>query len=298
MTRAGARAIWLLLSATSLSCSGGEDPPRKDTPPPEPSPAGSPAPTPVRPPAWNVDAGTLFLLHGAGDVVRLVNPAFTAEQALDTVVTPSSAEGVAVDLFGHGGIVGTARIESVRVDSSCVGWPSASIAHAEQATWRVAFPADRIELIPFDSLPALTSADSAARVTAAARAASRAPGDTSAAFRGRPYIVRQAHLFTTDTTSTTLVEVVRLVPQEANPLHEQLVMLMVAGIVDPVFSLRSVGFEENLAAVELLAVIRIRSNGTVALLLRREQEGGYRLQWIEQAASGWRLRWESALDGC
>jgi hypothetical protein len=45
-------------------------------------------------------------------------------------------------------------------------------------------------------------------------------------------------------------------------------------------------------------VLRIRSTGTIALLVRREQEGGYRLQWIEQSPSGWRLRWQSALDGC
>jgi hypothetical protein len=162
----------------------------------------------------------------------------------------------------------------------------------------VAFPEGRVEVIPFDSLPALTAADSAARVTAVARGASLAPADTAVAFHGRPFIVRQAHRFTIDSVQATLAEVVRMVPQEANPLQEQLVLLMRTGASEPVFSQREVGLEEALTSMELLAVVRLRQSGTVALLLRREQEGGYRLQWIELAPSGWRLRWQSALDGC
>jgi hypothetical protein len=297
MNRAGARAIWLLLSATSLACSGGDDPPRKDTPPPDSSPAAPPSLPPARPPAWNADAGRLFLLHDSARGVRVIDPAFTDDQALDTIIAPPVTT-LAIDLIDHGTAVGTATIDSVRIDSSCVGWPAATISGADNVTWRVAFPAGRVDVIPFDSLPALSAADSASRVTAAARAASLAPADTASAFRGRPYVVRQANRFTIDSTSVTLAEVVRLVPQEANPLHEQLVLLMRAGAAEPVFSLRQVGLEEGLAALELVAVLRIRSTGTIALLVRREQEGGYRLQWIEQSPSGWRLRWQSALDGC
>jgi hypothetical protein len=299
MKRAGACAIWLTVSASSLACSGGDDPPGKDTPPPEPPPAGAPPLAPVPAPAWNASAGGLFLVHGGGGVARVVDPSYTADQALDSIAAiPSSAQGMTLDLVGLAGVVGSARIESVLIDSTCAGWPAATLTNGPSPAWRVAFPAGRVEVISFDSLPGLTAADSAARVTAVARTASHAPADTAVAFRGRPFIVRQAHRFTIDSLQATLAEVVRMVPQEANPLQEQLVLLMRTGTSDPVFSLREVGLEEALTAMELLAVLRLRESGTVALLLRREQEGGYRLQWIEQARSGWRLRWQSALDGC
>lgn len=299
MKRAGACAIWLMLTASSLACSGGDDPPGKDTPPPEPPPAGTPPFAPVPAPAWNANAGSLFLVHVGGGLARVVDPSYTADQALDSIVAiPPSAQGMSLDLLGVAGVVGSARIDSVLIDSTCVGWPAATLTNGSSPAWRVAFPAGRVEVIPFDSLPGLTAADSAARVTAVARAASLAPADTAVAFRGRPFIVRQAHRFTIDSLHATLAEVVRMVPQEANPLQEQLVLLTRTGAAEPVFSLREVGLEEILTAMELLAVLRLRESGTVALLLRREQEGGYRLQWIEQAGSGWRLRWQSALDGC
>jgi hypothetical protein len=129
------------------------------------------------------------------------------------------------------------------------------------------------------------------------------PDDTSAAFRGRPFTVRQAHQFAvTPDTILTMYEVVRLVAQEANPLQEQLLILTEGGPGrEPagVFHAREVGGEERMGSIELLGVLRVRSSGRLALLVRRERESGFVLEWIERSPRGvWTVRWRSATDSC
>jgi hypothetical protein len=202
-------------------------------------------------------------------------------------------------------VVGAGRISGVRYDSTCAGWPTASIVGDTPggAAWRIAFPEGAVDGISHDSLPVLSPADSAARARAGALAASRLPDDTVSAFRGRPFIVRQASRFSIGgDTLGTLFEVVRLVPQEANPLQEQILILTEEGPSRPVvtvFHEREIGAEEAMGSIELLGVLRVRTTGRLAALLRRERESGFVLEWIERAPNGrWTVRWRSATDGC
>lgn len=304
MNRSLARAIGLLVATGILSCGGSDEAPANDIPPADSSPAGPVTRRPPAPPAWNADAGAFLAIQLNGGAVRLVNPLFTADQALDSVTVPDEAIGAAVDLLGTGRLLGTATIDAVALDSACVGWPAARLTSSAPAGWRVAFPAGRVEPLAFDSLAGLTGPDSVAVTTSAAHAASRVPGDTATVFRGRPFVVRQAHRFTAGPAIVTLVEVVRQVPQEANPLQEQIVMLLVADSASRTrqeigTAQRRIGFEEQLASVELLAVVRLRDSGRLAVLLRREHDGGFALQWFEQGSgTHWVLRWEGALDSC
>jgi hypothetical protein len=65
------------------------------------------------------------------------------------------------------------------------------------------------------------------------------------------------------------------------------------------FHEREIGPEESMGSIELLAVLRVKSSGRVALLLRREQESGFILEWIERSPRGtWVVRWRSAIDSC
>lgn len=265
-------------------------------------PAGEDRPAAVS--SWDAGAGAFFAVRSPGGAAWLVNPAYGAAQALDTLAT-WDVEGTSLTLLEGGTMVGTGRVSALRYDSTCAGWPQASIVPDAGGTpgWRVAFEGGRVEGIGFDSLPSLAPADSAARARAGALAASRLPDDTATAFRGRPFIVRQASRFpVAGDTVATLYEVQRLVPQEANPLHEQILLIAAetaTGDLPGAYHERHVGFEEAISSIEVVGVLRVKATGRVGILVRREREGGFVLEWIERHPRlGWRLRWRSAIDGC
>lgn len=289
-----------------IACSG-ERAPGKDTALVEGSPPDDPS-SPPRVSTWNRAAGDVFAVRGAnGGQAFIVNPSYGDTQALDTLTAADwNVEGSRLSLLDGSQVLGTGRITAFRYDSTCAGWPTATLnAESAAATtiWRVAFPEGVVEGFAFDSLPALDAADSAARARAGALAASRLPDDTIAAFRGRPFTVRQAHQFAfASDTVFTMYEVVRLVAQEANPLQEQLLILTEEGAGrEPagVYHAREVGEEEKMGSIELLGVLRVKSSGRIALLVRRERESGFMLEWIERSARGtWTVRWRSATDSC
>ena len=295
---------WLALLLT-ISCTG-ERAPGNDTASPEGLPPDG-APRSGRPSTWNRAAGALFAVRsGTGALAWLVNPAYYDAQALDTLTAASwNVEGTPLAMLDGAEVIGTGRVSGLRYDSTCAGWPTASIVTetGTATSWRLAFPEGSVDGVTYDSLPALSAADSAARARAGALAASRLPDDTVAAFRGRPFNVRQASRFAIGTdTVGTVFEVVRLVPQEANPLQEQILILTEEGLSRPaaiLFHQREVGAEESMGSIELLGVLRVRSSGRLALLVRREREAGFVLEWIERSPNGtWVVRWRSATDSC
>jgi hypothetical protein len=294
---------WLAL-LVAVSCTA-DRAPGNDTALPEGSPPDSGTPSRPRASAWNTAAGSFFAVHTTGSSAWLVNPAYGDAQALDTLTGASwNVEGAELVMFDGAQVVGVGRVSGLRYDSTCAGWPTASLLSGSPVTpWRVAFPEGRVEGIPFDSLPVLSQADSAERARAGALAASRLPDDTVNAFRGRPFNVRQSSRFSIGgDTIGTMYEVVRLVAQEANPLQEQILIITVEGPSRPsenVFHEREVGAEESMGSIELLGVLRVKSTGRLALLVRREHESGFVLQWIERSPRGtWTARWRSATDGC
>jgi hypothetical protein len=115
--------------------------------------------------------------------------------------------------------------------------------------------------------------------------------------------VRQASRFSVGgDTLGTVYEVVRLVPQEANPLQEQILILTEEASSRPaaaVFHQREIGAEESMGSIEVLGILRLRSSGRLAVLVRREREAGFVLEWIERSRDGtWDVRWRSATDSC
>ncbi len=298
--------LWSGLTVAAMACGGGEKPPRKDTTPSLPSPEVSVRlPSPSR---WHWDAGVgdLFAVPGPNPgTARVVRPSWSEPQTLDSLTLDAWTTGSpSLDLLAGSIVVGAASFADVRVDSACVGWPVGTLVPPPQGAWRIAFEGGRVSSLALDSLPAVPAADSAAIITRIARAASRLSGDTAAAFRGRPFIVRQAIRFSLPGgPSATVAEVVRMVSQEANPLQEQIVLIIESREdgTDPVvgFHARSIGLEENLTSVEVVAALRVSASGKVGLVLRREGDAGFFLQWLERRGPGdWVLTWQSALDGC
>jgi hypothetical protein len=294
----------LLALLVAVSCTT-ERAPGNDTALPEGSPPESTPPRP-RTSTWNTSAGALFAVRSAaGTTAWLINPAYGDAQALDTLTASTwNVEGAELAMLDGAQVVGVGRVTGLRYDSTCAGWPTATVVSPVVGTssWRVAFPERSVEGLAFDSLPILPATDSAARARDGALAASRLPDDTLAAFRGRPFIVRQASRFSIGgDTIGTVFEVVRLVAQEANPLQEQLLIVTeesASRTADPVFHEREAAAEESMGSIELLGVLRIKSSRRLAILVRREHETGFVLEWIERSPRGWNVRWRSATDGC
>jgi hypothetical protein len=219
--------------------------------------------------------------------------------------------GAILDVLAPGSAPTRARIDSVLTDSTgrCAPWPAVHLvgvdAQPVNAAWQVAFPPGRVTALPVDSLPALSHADSTRLTIRVAHLASTAPGDTATVFRGRPYVVRQAHRFQlTDGRQVVVAEVARVVNQEANPLQEELVLIAETDVAAPTaglslaFADRQIGLEEVVESFDLLAALQMR-NGVSAVLVRREIGDGFRLVLIEREGPGkWRLRWRSAYASC
>lgn len=275
---------------------------------PPPGPA-TPSPAPI---TWDTTAGILFAVSGgAPGQAHLIDATYSQRDRLDTLRMPGTrVDGLELQLFAGGDTVGTARVTALGdvTATQCVSWPVAELAPVSPGAalrdWRVGFSRGRVAALAFDSLPALSSRDSASRTVAIARAASRIGGDTAVAFRGRPYVVRQANGVRLDGTLVILAEVVRTVQQEANPLQEQLVLVLERSAgTDSAFveryHERSIGLEEHAGSIELLAAFRVQRTGVPALLLRRDSEDGISFVLLERRESGeWYARWTSAVADC
>ena len=261
--------------------------------------------------AWDTSAGAVFILAADSAHAYVIDPAMTEHQKLGSKGAQAGnlvgAEFEPVNPLGNRSRV---RIDSLPEDASgrCARWPSAHIVSSvpmADGAWDVAFPTSRVDGISFDSLAVLNHADSTRLTMQIARLASAAPGDTASAFRGRPYVVRQAHRFTLpDARRVVIAEVTRVINQEANPLQEELVLVGETPTSDAAaaFSLayldRQIGLEEAVESFDMLAALRVRGS-VPAILLRREVGDGFRLVLLEREGAGtWRVRWRSAYAGC
>jgi hypothetical protein len=306
-------ALAATIAAFLSGCSGEKPAAGNDTAVSLPSPPrGAHAPLAALASVWDTAAGQVFLLPGPNlDEGYLVDPLYVTPQRLDTMrVDSARVIGTDLDFITGEDSVLRGRIVSLRPDTAaatCAMWPLVTIEQDSheplRQPWQVGFPHGRVRSVSFDSLPGMTRADSARLTIAVARVASRAEGDTVAAFRGRPYVVRQANLIRLDDRRRVVVaEVLRAVNQEANPLQEQLLLILEADSVDGGFQIgfqeRQVALEEALQSIDLSAVLQLPT-GTWALLVRREVGDGLRIVLFERPAAGrWIVRWRSAYAGC
>jgi hypothetical protein len=276
--------------------------------PPQPVPESTEAPGST----WDTSLGAVFIVPmGEPTHAALIVPRYAASGELESVKwDPRQFGDLSFDVATATGIVSQVRIATVDTTQlqDCAMWPTAQLSAAAGGTipaWRVGFEPGRATLVPFDSLANLSAADSSRLVVALARVASGVPGDTVAALRGVPYVVRQAHRFPlSDGTSAILAEIVRTLNQEASPEQERLVLIVERdSLTAPVednrlaFGERLAGTEETLEATELLAVLTVR--GRPALLLERAIGDGVIYTMIARTGSGaWRPRWRSPYAGC
>ena len=286
---------------------------RKDTvvpsvPLPESSVVAKPDASP-----WDSSAGpALFVAGSTPTEAFLIAPQYTHTAALDSVQPDSILlRSLRLDLFGSGKKIGTARISSMvastRTDS-CRMWPIARLELVPGDTgsaqpWNVAFESGHASEPVVDSIEGLPTADSARLAADIARIASALPGDTSAVFRGLPFVVNKAWRARLPNGQTLLAAVVvRNVNQEANPRQERILLVAerdgAATRFTPRYTERKVGLEETLETTDPIAIVLLGVDRHPTVIIARDAGNGLSYALVERVAGQWQRRWASAYAGC
>ncbi len=218
-----------------------------------------------------------------------------------------------LDLFSRGGRVTVTRLSvetAPPVDAGCTAWPIARLAADAGATvplWTAAFSAGRVTAIPLDSIEGMAPRDSAALAANLTRLASRLPDDTSATFRGLPFVVLRAWRARANDGATdsgfVVAVLARRVNQEDDPKEERLVMVVDAPGPDVAarrvgWHERAAGHEEELVVAEPLLAFRATGARDVRLLFGRDDGVALGAAILSRRGGTWTVLWESAMAGC
>lgn len=297
----------------SAACDRQAPPVLEDTA--RPSTGRAPAPRPVTRAdtrGWDVDAGPFLVLPTTADgygTGSLLLPDATELTVGDTAgVGPLLGDG-RLDLFTRGGTVGIARLTveaAARVDPGCTAWPMARVTidgGAAVLPWTAAFKTGKVTAIPLDSIEGLSPRDSARLAVDLARIASRLPDDTSATFRGLPFVVLHAWQTRGLDSGFVVATMVRRVNQEDAPQEERVVLVVDTPAADAKrwtvgWHERAAGFEDELVVAEPLLAFRAASGGLVHLLFGRDDGVALSAAVLSREGGAWRVRWESAIAGC
>lgn len=295
----------LLVGALVLAACGDRDAaPVNDTAAPIPPPRDS-AP-PVR--DEHAEQAALWGALGAGEVIavpavgperaRLLRPQAAADWR------PAAADTFPVDLVRAGGALVPARL--VATDGSdwgdCApGEAVRVIADRALPPWQVAFARGAVRPIPLDSLPALSSKDSATRTQEVARVAAALKDDTAEVFRRVPFVVRVAHRFPLGRGSEGMIaEVRRRLGQEARPREERLILIMersAGGEWREVFHERLDGAEDAIGAWQVLAVARLGAGARPAAIIAFDDDDGIAVDVVVRGDDGrWTRGWSSGVE--
>lgn len=254
--------------------------------------------------AWPAALGGLLVVGtgpGQPAVVLLPSPEYSADDL-------ARARGAALELAGADGAVVTASLAAIDTSEvECAAWPTAMVAPADAgaslSAWSLAWRAGAGRAVPAASLGALTGRDSVRLASDVARAASSAPSDTNAVFRGLPIRVGSAvRMAAAGPGEIVVAEVSRSVAQEATPLEERLTFVAERAAAAPswrvVWSQRVTGSEESIESTAFVGATQL-GDGTVVVVLHRETASGTRYELlVREAAGGWRLAWTGPWSGC
>jgi hypothetical protein len=310
------QSIVVLMLSLALACErhppvpGKKDTVAAPTPPPE-----STVVTSVKPSGWDSTAGpALFIVGGAANEAFVIVPRYSDTAGLDSAQSElTRIRSIQVDLFGAGKRIGGARVgstvASTRTDS-CRTWPTAHLDVTSGDTaaargWNVGFEAGRAVVVPLDSIEELATADSARFAADIARIASALPDDTSATFRGLPFVVNKAWRVRLPGGPDVLIAVVvRNVNQEANPRQERILLIAERDSsapqarFTPQYWERAAGPEETLETTDPIAVVLLGIDRRPSLIITRDSGNGMSYSFIERVAGRWQRLWASAYAGC
>ena len=261
---------------------------------------------------WEAEAGPFVVLptvEGGLTAGSLLRPEATELTVGDTTGIGASVSDGRLELFSRTGKVGTARLVvegAPRLDEGCTAWPVARLsvdAGTTAAPWTAAFAMGRVTPIALDSIEGLAPRDSAALAANLARLASALPDDTSATFRGLPFVVLRAWRARGLDTAFIVATLVRRVNQEADPKEERLVLVVDAQRAEVKswnvsWHERAAGHEEELVVAEPLLAYFTGGSRDVHLLFGRDDGVALGAAVLSRGTRGWRVQWESAVAGC
>ena len=300
----------LIACERSTPAAGRKDTVVSATPPPESTVVVTPVVS-----AWDSTAGPALFVAGATQQdAFVIAPRYTDTRALDSIqFDPAPIQALHVELFGSGKRLGTARVRTAAGSThtdSCRTWPSAKFEIAPRDTastrgWNIGFAAGHAFDVSVDSIEGLATADSARLAADIARLASALPGDTSAMFRGLPYVVNKAWRMRIPNGPAVLIAVVvRNVNQEANPRQERILLIAerdsaaTNGTFTPRYTERTIGLEETLETSDPIAFVLLGAERHPAVVVARDAGNGLSYAIIERVGGQWHRGWSSAYAGC
>jgi hypothetical protein len=313
------------LLGVSVACS---DRPAPETPVPPTDSASTPvaAPdsiAPLTPSTWDPSLGELLLLppYDATSPTRAIvlRPSQPLEaDPADTLGLPSQLVTARVALLSRRGVVSEVALAGATLERSTaatnfaatcgapprVTWaaPTDSAAAAQRG-WLVALPVGVATAVPFDSIEALPTRDSATLAAGLTRLASGVTEDSTNVFRGLPMTVVRAYRSTRGTPGLVVADLMRRVPQEDQPLVEHLTLVVeqagaAAASWRVVWSERLTGREEEVLAFAPLALLERADPTQRALLLGRDVSGDPEVLLLEHRAGQWLVRWSNPFVDC
>lgn len=310
---------WFLgLMVPVAGCTDSKPLPRADTPivTASAAPARPDSAAKVVSSSWQVGDGSAIYLPGDGGVAQVVLPPVLDDSVppAGSAQLPAGAAPATVDLFAPIGRIGSAALGEYvasaqpEVGEGCDAWPVVPFrnpSNAPASAWKLAIQAGLAEPFPTDSIGGLSPSDSAALVIQVNRAAALLPQDGVVDVLGRvPFSVRSAYRLRFPGDVDAVVAVVeRRLNMEASPRVERSVLVLerppkVRQYL-AVWRDRQYAIEDDLVAVELLAVVRFRESPQPVVFLGLDFGDGSRVQMLRRTSGGiWSLRWASAYTGC
>ena len=261
---------------------------------------------------WDMAAGPFVVLptvDGGMMAGSLLLPEATDSAVGDTTGVGALLGDGRLELFARGGRVSVAQlsVESAPpADAACTAWPVARLtveAGVSVQPWTAAFAAGRVSAIPLDSIEGMAPRDSAALAANLTRLASRLPDDSSATFRGLPFVVLRAWRARETDSAFVVAVLARRVNQEDDPKEERLVMVVDSLGTDVAawrvgWHERASGNEEELVVAEPLLAFRATGARDVRLLFGRDDGVALGAAVLSRRGGEWQVLWESAIAGC
>jgi hypothetical protein len=296
----------------------------KDQPSPPP-PAGQPPVAQVSPPAdsaapaavvrWNDSDGSAIYVPGDAGVAQVILPPVLDDSvpAPNVAVLPATAAPASVDLFSPAGRTATvslgayAAASQPEIGEGCDAWPVVPLREATAVSprsWRIALQAGVAEGMRADSLGSLSRADSSQLVVDINRAAAQLPLDSAGVLRRVPFAVSKAYRLQFPGQVEAVIAVVeRRLNMEASPRVERTTLVLErppkAKRFSAVWRDTQYATEDDLIAVDLLAVVRLHGSARPTVFLGLDFGDGSRVQMLQRTDGGiWSLKWSSAYTGC
>jgi hypothetical protein len=275
------------------------------------APAPEPAPAPAENAGWDKTiAGPVMLLAVPDNSasVSVVLPSVTdSTLASASAFELDSLSGAAVELFSREGLAGSSTLvlgQQQQTPEGCVVWPKVRLSEVPPKSWRIGFVRGVVVPLVLDSLETMSNSDSTFIVRELARLSSAVAEGDDPAFRGLPFSVRKAFRFALPKTSVVVGDIVRRIPEEANPREEHLLLIAERAATgsdgySSLFHSRVAGAEDAVRTSEILGAIRFVKGNTAAVVVAFDFADGGRTALVQRVSnSEWRITWRSAFSGC